>query len=49
MLPVMRIPAAPLIAFLFVASAQASPLGTGDDMDRFLADKGLLLRFEQVR
>lgn len=44
----MRIPAA-LIAFLFVASAQASPLGTDDDMELFLADKGLLLRFEQVR
>lgn len=48
MLPVMRIPAA-LAAFLFVASAQASPLEAGDDLDRFLADKGLLLRFDQVR
>ncbi len=48
MLPVMRIPAA-ILAFLFVASAQASPLEAGDDLDRFLADKGLLLRLDQVR
>lgn len=44
----MRIPAA-LIAFLFATSAQASPLEAGDDLDRFLADKGLLLRLDQVR
>lgn len=44
----MRIPAT-LVAFLFATSAQANPIGTGDEMDRFLADKGLLLRIDQVR
>ncbi len=44
----MRIPTA-LIAFLFAASAQANPPGAGDDMDRFLADRGLLVRIDQVR
>lgn len=48
MLPVMRIFTA-LIALLFVASAQANPPGTSDDMDRFLADKGLLARIDHVR
>lgn len=44
----MRIPTA-FVAFLFAASAQANPPGAGDDMDRFLADKGLLARIDQVR
>ena len=44
----MRIPTA-LVAFLFAASAQANPAGVGDDMDRLLADKGLLARIDQVR
>lgn len=44
----MRISAA-LVAFLFAANAQATPAGTGDDMGRFLADKGLLARIDQVR
>ena len=44
----MRI-AATLALFLWVANAQAGPLGTGDDMDRLLADKGLMLRLDQVR
>lgn len=44
----MRIPTA-LVAFLIATSAHAAPAGTGDDMDRFLADKGLLARIDQVR
>jgi len=38
-----------LIALLFAASAQASPSGATDDMDKFLIDKGLLARIDQVR
>jgi cell wall-associated NlpC family hydrolase len=38
-----------LIALLFVASAHATPAGVTDDMDKFLADKGLLARIDQVR
>ena len=41
-----------LLATLLAASAQAAPSGigaAGDDMDRFLADKGLLTQIEQVR
>ena len=38
-----------LTSLLIAASAQASPGQTGDDMDKFLADKGLLNRLEQVR
>ena len=37
-----------LISFLFACNAHAGPVVMGDDMDRFLADKGLLSRFEQV-
>lgn len=48
MLPAMRIFAA-LIALLFVANAQANPPGTSDDIDKFLADKGLLARIDHVR
>ena len=44
----MRIPTA-LLAFLIATSAHASPAGAGDDMDRFLTDKGLLARIDQVR
>ena len=49
MLRVMRISALFLIALLFVASVQASPLATNDDMDKFLTDQGLLARVAQVR
>jgi cell wall-associated NlpC family hydrolase len=38
-----------LTSLLFAASAQASPGNSGDDMDKFLADKGLLNRLDQVR
>ena len=38
-----------LIALLFAASAQASPSGASDDMDKFLIDKGLLAHIDQVR
>lgn len=48
MLPPMRISAA-LVALFFVTIAQASPPGADDDMDRLLADKGLLARIDQVR
>ena len=44
----MRIPAV-LVAFMFAASAQASPPAASDDMDRFLAEKGLLARIDHVR
>ncbi len=44
----MRLPLL-LTSFLFAASAQAVPGQSGDDMDKFLADKGLLNRLEQVR
>ncbi len=36
-------------SLLLAASAQASPGYSGDDMDKFLADKGLLTRIDQVR
>lgn len=36
-------------AFLFAASAHATPAGAGDDLDQLLADKGLLARIDQVR
>lgn len=47
----MRIPAtlALLIALLFAASAQANPPGASDEMDKFLVEKGLLARLDQVR
>ncbi|NDP39542.1 MAG: C40 family peptidase [Rhodoferax sp.] len=38
-----------LIALLFAASAQANPSGASDDMDKFLVEKGLLARIDQVR
>src|SRR5450830_1835507 len=38
-----------LIALLFAASAQASPSGTSDDLDKFLIDEGLLARIDQGR
>jgi cell wall-associated NlpC family hydrolase len=38
-----------LTSLFFAASAQAGPSYSGDDMDKFLADKGLLNRLEQVR
>lgn len=37
-----------LASLLLAASAHANPSGQGDDMDRFLADKGLLGKLEQV-
>lgn len=48
MLPVMRIPAA-LVTLLFAASAQAGPFGADDDINRFLVDKGLVQRIDQVQ
>ena len=47
----MRIPAtlALLLALLFAASAQANPSGANDEMDKFLVEKGLLARIDQVR
>ena len=36
-------------AMLFTASAQAAPPASGDDMDKLLAEKGLLTHIEQVR
>lgn len=48
MLRAMRITAT-LLALLFAASAHASPPGANDDMDKLLADKGLLARIDQVR
>ncbi|MBA3057408.1 MAG: C40 family peptidase [Gammaproteobacteria bacterium] len=38
-----------LIAFLFAASAQASPSGTSDDLNEFLLAKGVVARIDQVR
>lgn len=38
-----------LIVLLFAASAQASPSGASDDLDKLLLDKGLLARMDQVR
>src|SRR5665647_1168198 len=36
-------------AFLFAATAHATPAGANDDLDQLLADKGLLARIDQVR
>jgi cell wall-associated NlpC family hydrolase len=55
MLPAMRFSGVPLSLFLSMlvaAGAHAAPSDTGasnDDMDRFLADKGLMTQIEQVR
>ena len=38
-----------LTSLLFAVSVQASPGNSGDDMDKFLADKGLLNKLDQVR
>ncbi|MBT9506974.1 C40 family peptidase [Rhodoferax sp.] len=38
-----------LFTLLLASGAHAAPAVTGDDMDRFLSDKGLLTRVEQVR
>lgn len=38
-----------LASLLFAAQVQAAPGHSGDDMDKFLADKGLLNRIDQVR
>ena len=47
---------APFLAFLifcsatlFAARAQATPVGSGDDMERLLAEKGLLTQISEVR
>ncbi len=37
------------LACLMATGAQAEPAGAADDMDRFLADKGLLTQIAQVR
>ena len=36
-------------ALLLVANAHAAPPQNGDDLDKFLAEKGLLSQFDQVR
>lgn len=47
MLPVMRLPV--LLASLLLAfSVHAEPAGSADDMDRFLAEKGLFGKISQV-
>jgi cell wall-associated NlpC family hydrolase len=38
-----------LVTLLFTAHAYALPPGAADDMDQFLADKGLLKQVDQVR
>lgn len=50
MLAAMRIlvTLATFAAILLAASAQASPASAGDDMDRFLSDRGLLGKIGQV-
>ena len=55
MLPAMRFSGSLLpifLSMLLAAGAKAAPPGagaSGDDMDRFLADKGLLTQIDQVR
>ena len=44
----MRIPVM-LVALLLAASAHASPVEVGDDLDKLLADSGLLAQIDQVR
>ena len=48
MLRAMRI-IATFAAFLFAATAHATPAGANDDLGQLLADKGLLARIDQVR
>jgi cell wall-associated NlpC family hydrolase len=38
-----------VISLLLAATAQAAPERSGDDMDKFLADKGLMQKLEQAR
>jgi cell wall-associated NlpC family hydrolase len=40
---------APLLCLLMAAAVHATPTAPNDDMDRFLAEKGLLARIETVR
>ncbi len=40
---------APVAAALFAFSAHAAPVNAGDDLDKMLAEKGLLSQLEQVR
>ncbi|MDD2923719.1 C40 family peptidase [Rhodoferax sp.] len=40
---------ATIFALLFAASVHANPVGTQDDMDQLLVDKGLLAKIDQVR
>jgi len=47
MLPAMRIPVL-LASLLLTLSVHAEPAGSADDMDRFLAEKGLLSKISQV-
>lgn len=47
MLPAMRIPVL-LVSLLLACSAHAEPAGSADDMDRFLAEKGLFGKISQV-
>jgi len=47
MLPVMRISVL-LLTLLLAFSAHANPAGQGDDMDHFLAEKGLLGKIGQM-
>lgn len=48
MLRPMQIPVT-LVALVFAASVHASPPVAGDDLDKFLVDKGLLVQIDQVR
>lgn len=47
MLPAMRIPVL-LVSLLLACSVHAEPAGSADDMDRFLAEKGLFGKISQV-
>src|SRR5450830_788126 len=38
-----------LFALFFALNAQANPVGSTDDMDKSLADKGLLAKIDHVR
>jgi cell wall-associated NlpC family hydrolase len=37
------------VSLLFAANVHANPAVSGDDLDKFLADKGLLAQIDQVR